>query len=163
MGHGRCSPAGAPRECVTSHRRSAGYRLCCGCGRDSTGMLMTAYAKRDPRTAGQLARPNVPVCCGVPITYRRVFGTLCHCDVVPRDPAPFDLALLGAVAGALARGHHVPPCPSPRRPHSARQHAFQFALVHARTPLDVARARFVVQLAVSAAAGAIVRAQPAAP
>lgn len=61
--------------------------------RDSGGAFMTANAMQDLRLEGVL------------------IGTLCHCDVVPRDLQQIDMELMVQVASALAYGGHVPPYP----------------------------------------------------
>ena len=40
-----------------------------------------------------------------------ILGTLCHYDLVPRNPEQIDLELIIQVASALAQGGHVPPYP----------------------------------------------------
>jgi hypothetical protein len=42
-----------------------------------------------------------------------LLGTLCHYDLVPRDPSTIDLELMLQVASTLARRDLVPPYPSP--------------------------------------------------
>lgn len=81
--------------------------------RDSKGAFMTVHAMLDPRTEGHPAREAVPAYCGVPVMDPdgNVLGTLCHYDLVPRDPAQVDLQLMLEVASTLARGGHVPPYP----------------------------------------------------
>jgi GAF domain-containing protein len=81
--------------------------------RDSKGVFMTAHAALDARTAGHPARESVPAYCGVPLLDAdgNILGTLCHYDVVPRDPQQIDLELMIQVAGALVQGGHVPPYP----------------------------------------------------
>ncbi len=78
--------------------------------RDSQGVFMTANAMLDARTAGHPSREIVPAYCGVPILDPEgvILGTLCHYDIVPRDPEQVDLPLMLSVASALARGNHVP-------------------------------------------------------
>jgi GAF domain-containing protein len=81
--------------------------------RDSRGAFMTAHALLDPRTQGHPARDAVAAYCGVPLLTAEgeLLGTLCHYDVVPRDPEQIDLELMLKVAGTLALGGHVPPYP----------------------------------------------------
>ena len=81
--------------------------------RDSKGVFKTAHALLDPRTEGHPAREAVPTYCGVPVmdSGGMLLGTLCHYDVVPRDPEQINLELMFAVASALAQGGHVPPYP----------------------------------------------------
>jgi hypothetical protein len=40
-----------------------------------------------------------------------LLGTLCHYDLVPRDPKQVDLELMLNVASFLTLGGHVPPYP----------------------------------------------------
>lgn len=82
--------------------------------RDSKGAFKTAHALLDPRTEGHPAREAVPTYCGVPVMDSSgvLLGTLCHYDLVPRDPEQIDLELMFAVASALAQGGHVPPYPA---------------------------------------------------
>lgn len=82
--------------------------------RDSRGAFMTAHAMLDPRTEGHPARESVPTYCGVPILDPEgvLLGTLCHYDVVARDPSTVDLELMLQVASALAQRRLVPPYPS---------------------------------------------------
>ena len=81
--------------------------------RDSKGVFMTAHALLDPRTADHPAREAVSAYCGVPImdASGEILGTLCHYDLVPRNPEQIDLELIIQVASALAQGGHVPPYP----------------------------------------------------
>ena len=85
--------------------------------RDSKGVFMTAHAMLDPRTVGHPARESVPTYCGVPVMDPEgtILGTLCHYDLVPRDPLQVDLELMLQVSSFLAHGHHVPPYPSAAR------------------------------------------------
>ena len=84
--------------------------------RDSRGVFMTANSLRDWRTEGHPARVGVSSYCGVPIMDEegRIFGTLCHYDVVPRDPEQVDLELMLQVARYLLQKGLVPPYPQPR-------------------------------------------------
>ena len=79
--------------------------------RDSQGVFMTANAMLDARTTDHPKRESLPAYCGIPILDAEgvILGTLCHYDVVPRDPEQVDLPLMLSVASALARGNHVPP------------------------------------------------------
>ena len=81
--------------------------------RDSRGVFMTAHAMEDRRTEGHPAREAVPAYCGVPLMDPEgaILGTLCHYDVVPRDPEQIDLPLVIEVASLLARNGLVPPYP----------------------------------------------------
>ena len=82
--------------------------------RDRRGVFMTAHAMLDPSTAGHPARAAVPAYCGVPVmdAEGQILATLCHYDVVPRDPAQIDLELMLRVASLLAQSDYVPPYPS---------------------------------------------------
>ena len=82
--------------------------------RDSRGAFVTANALLDPRTEGHPAREAVPAYCGVPILDPEgvLLGTLCHYDLVPRDPSSVDLELMLQVASTLAHRGLVPPYPS---------------------------------------------------
>ena len=82
--------------------------------RDSRGAFMTANAMLDPRTEGHPARGTVPTYCGVPILDPEgvLLGTLCHYDLVPRDPSTVDLELMLQVASTLAQKCLVPPYPA---------------------------------------------------
>jgi GAF domain-containing protein len=82
--------------------------------RDSRGVFTTANALLDARLTVHSQRAQVLAYCGVPVmdAEGQLLGTLCHYDVVPRDPEQLDLALLIEVASALARGRHVPPYPA---------------------------------------------------
>lgn len=81
--------------------------------RDSRGVFMTANAMADPRLLEHPARAAVAAYCGVPVMDPEgvLLGTLCHYDLVPRDPEQLDLALIVEVASTLARGGLVPPYP----------------------------------------------------
>ena len=86
----------------------------CRSERDSKGVFMTAHALLDPRTTGHPARETVPAYCGVPVmdAFGEILGTLCHYDVVPRDPEQVNIELIIQVASALAQGGHIPPYPA---------------------------------------------------
>ena len=85
--------------------------------RDNKGVFMTAHAMLDPPTVGHPAREVVPTYCGVPVMDAEgtILGTLCHYDLVPRDPSQIDLELMLQVSSFLAQGDHVPPYPSAAR------------------------------------------------
>jgi GAF domain-containing protein len=82
--------------------------------RDSKGHFTTANALTDPRLTQHPAREAVLAYCGIPILRPdgELLGTLCHYDVVPRDPGQLDLNLLIQVASTLEQGGHVPPYPA---------------------------------------------------
>jgi hypothetical protein len=85
----------------------------CSYVRERQQPFSTGDARVDPRTVGHPARDVVLAYCGVPIMESdgTLIGTLCHYDVVPRDPETLDLALLLQVSSALARSGVVPPYP----------------------------------------------------
>jgi GAF domain-containing protein len=80
---------------------------------DAKGAFVTADATLDPRTASHVARDAVRSYVGVPIfePEGELIGTLCHYDLVPRDPAQLDLELLLQVSSAIDRSGQVPPYP----------------------------------------------------
>ena len=82
--------------------------------RDGKASFSTADALRDPRLIDHAARDVVRAYCGVPIldAEGRVLGTLCHYDLVPRNPAQIDLDLMLQVASKLAYEGLVPPYPA---------------------------------------------------
>ena len=91
--------------------------------RDSKGTFTTAHAVADPRLSEHIARNDpardvVQAYCGVPIMdpEGQVLGTLCHYDLVPRDPTRLNLELLVRAASTLQQGNHVPPYPQPAAP-----------------------------------------------
>jgi len=86
----------------------------CGFVRDGKRLFATANALQDPRLAGHPARATVLAYCGLPIldSGGQFLGTLCHYDLVPRDPEQLDLDLLLRVASLLWQGNHVPPYPA---------------------------------------------------
>ena len=71
----------------------------------------TSNAMLDARTKDHPQRKVILACFGIPILDAEgvILGTLCHYDVVPRDPEQIDLPLMLSVASALARGSHVRP------------------------------------------------------
>lgn len=81
--------------------------------RDGHGMFSTSNALADARLDQHPAREAVLAYCGVPVMdpSGHLLGTLCHYDVVPRDPSQLDMELLLQVAVALEQGAHVPPYP----------------------------------------------------
>ena len=82
--------------------------------RDSRGVFTTADALVDARLADHVARDVVRSYCGVPLldAEGELLGTLCHYDLVPRDPAQIDIELMLQVASTLVQGQHVPPYPA---------------------------------------------------
>ena len=81
--------------------------------RDGGGAFVTVDALLDSRTAGHAAREVVRAYCGIPIVDPEgaLIGTLCHYDLVPRDPEQLDLELLLQAASALSAPGAVPPYP----------------------------------------------------
>ena len=86
----------------------------CSHVRGAKGAFVTADAGVDPRTSVHPARDAVRAYCGIPIFEPdgTLLGTLCHHDVVPRDPDQLDLALLLQVSSAIAQSGLVPPYPT---------------------------------------------------
>lgn len=82
--------------------------------RDANGPFVTADAVVDPRTQDHPARDAVRAYCGMPIVDAagELIGTLCHYDLVPRDPEQLEVDLLVRVAGALSAPGLVPPYPA---------------------------------------------------
>ncbi len=82
--------------------------------RDSHGAFVTADALVDARTSLHVAREAIRAYCGIPIMDPEgtLIGTLCHYDVVPRDPEQLDLELLLQASSALAAPGVVPPYPA---------------------------------------------------
>jgi len=73
--------------------------------RDCKRSFVTADATMDERLRKHPARNSVPAYCGVPVMDPdgAVLGSLCHYDIVPRDPGQIDVALLQQVTGVLAQ------------------------------------------------------------
>ncbi len=71
----------------------------------------TPNALVDERLMQHPAREKVLTYCGVPVmdSFGNIMGTLCHYDVVPRDPEQIDIPLMLSVSSYLALGGHVPP------------------------------------------------------
>jgi GAF domain-containing protein len=86
----------------------------CAFARDSGDAFITADAMTDPRLAAHVSREQIRAYCRVPIVTPdgAFLGTLCHYDVVPRDPSQVDLALMCQVASALEQGRYVPQYPA---------------------------------------------------
>ena len=87
----------------------------CSFVRDARGVFSTADAMHDTRIADHPKREVVQSYCGVPVITAEgdILGTLCHYDLVPRDPTQLDLELMLRVASLLAYRNLVPPYPSP--------------------------------------------------
>ena len=81
--------------------------------RNSKRPFVTANAAADTRTTDHPARDAVLSYCGIPILEKdgTLIGTLCHYDLVARDPDQLDQELLLRVAEALAQSGLVPPYP----------------------------------------------------
>ncbi len=88
---------------VTEMPESATY--CCFV-RDSNGVFTTANSLLDSRVADHPAREVYQCHTGVPIMDAEglLMGTICHYDVVPRDPDQLDLPLVLQIASKLAQG-----------------------------------------------------------
>ncbi|MFM9926337.1 GAF domain-containing protein [Variovorax sp. H27-G14] len=82
--------------------------------RESGQPFLTPNALVDARLAAHPAREQVLTYCGVPVmdSFGKILGTLCHYDLVPRDPAQVNIELMLNVASFLALGGYVPPYPS---------------------------------------------------
>jgi GAF domain-containing protein len=85
----------------------------CTFARGARSAFVTEDAMEDERLVGHVAREHVRAYAGVPILTPEgeILGTLCHYDLVPRDPSQIDLALMCEVASALEQGGLVPPYP----------------------------------------------------
>ena len=81
--------------------------------RDSKGAFATASSLQDAALDTHVAREVVQAYCGIPVMdpEGQILGTLCHYDLVPRDPESLDLPLLLRVASALEQSGQVPPYP----------------------------------------------------
>jgi len=80
---------------------------------DARGVFSRADAMSDPRLNDHVAREFVKSYCGVPVMTPEgeILGTLCHYDLVPRNPDQVDLMLILQVASLLGRSRLVPPYP----------------------------------------------------
>lgn len=85
----------------------------CSYVRNEGRPFVTADASTDERTLGHAAREAVLAYCGIPIFHPdgELLGTLCHYDVVPRDPELLDLELLIQVSSALEQSGLIPAYP----------------------------------------------------
>jgi GAF domain-containing protein len=81
---------------------------------ESRAPFVTANAPEDPRLVSHPARHAVQAYSGVPLMTPEgeLLGTLCHYDVVPRDPAQVDLELIVTAASAIEQRGLVPPYPA---------------------------------------------------
>lgn len=86
----------------------------CAYARAAGVPFVTADASADDRTLGHVARDTVRSYCGIPIYEPggEFVGTLCHYDLVPRDPDTLDLELLAQVSQALEESGLIPAYPS---------------------------------------------------
>ncbi len=86
--------------------------------RASDAPFVTVNASIDARTFDHPARDVVLSYCGIPVLESdgTFIGTLCHYDLVPRDPEQLDLELLLQVSSALAQSGAVPPYPDLGKP-----------------------------------------------
>lgn len=82
--------------------------------RDTKAPFKTPNALIDERLASHSAREQVTTYCGVPVmdSLGNVLATLCHYDVVPRDPDQVNLELMLMVAAYVANNGNLPPYPS---------------------------------------------------
>lgn len=102
-------------DVLQAHEVPASATYCCFV-RDSRGLFSTADAMSDPRLASHVAREVVKAYSGVPVMTPEgeILGTLCHYDLVPRDPRQVDLPLMLQVSSLLAQRDLVPPYPQPQ-------------------------------------------------
>jgi len=86
----------------------------CTLVRDEAAPVCIADAGADSRLEGHPAREAVLAYCGVPLmdSNGAILGTLCHYDVVARDPEQINVELMLMVASHLVQGGHVPPYPA---------------------------------------------------
>ena len=85
----------------------------CSYVRNEGRPFVTSDASTDERTVGHVARDAVRSYCGIPIFQPdgELLGTLCHYDLVPRDPEHLDLELLIQVSSALEQSGLIPGYP----------------------------------------------------
>lgn len=85
----------------------------CTMVRDARRPFSTPDSTQDPRLADHPARDVVKTYCGVPLmnSEGQVLGTLCHYDLVPRDPEQINVELMLMVASFIALNNHLPPYP----------------------------------------------------
>ncbi len=97
-------------EVTTSSEVPETATYCCYV-RETGQPFKTPNALVDERLAEHPAREAVATYCGVPVmdSFGNILGTLCHYDVVPRDPEQISIPLMLNVASYLALGGHVPP------------------------------------------------------
>lgn len=95
---------------MTSPEMPESATYCCYV-KDSKGMFTTAASLLDERLTAHPAREVYQCYTGIPIMDAEglLMGTLCHYDVVPRDPDQLNLPLVFQIASKLARESLVPP------------------------------------------------------
>lgn len=71
--------------------------------RDSGRKFCVEHAKEDTRVAGHPKRLEIQAYCGVPLLdrYGKMFGTVCHFDVDPRQTETADIELMEHLADVL--------------------------------------------------------------
>ncbi len=97
-------------ELMTSSEMPESATYCCFV-RDSKGAFTTANSLVDKRLQAHPARDLYQCYIGVPImdSEGTLMATLCHFDVVPRDPDTVNLPLVFQIASKLAQRSVVPP------------------------------------------------------
>jgi GAF domain-containing protein len=85
----------------------------CTLVRDGEAPFSTADSKSDARLAGHPARDVVRTYCGVPLmdSTGAIMGTLCHYDLVPRDPEQINIELMLMVSAFLTMDGRLPAYP----------------------------------------------------
>ncbi len=85
----------------------------CSYVRDRDVAFVTADAMEDARITEHVAREVVRAYCGLPLTSAQgeFIGTLCHYDLVPRDPEQLNPGLLLRVAPLLVASGLIPDYP----------------------------------------------------
>ncbi|HUD32956.1 MAG TPA: GAF domain-containing protein [Variovorax sp.] len=82
--------------------------------RERKAAFKTPNALMDERLASHAARGEIASYCGVPVmdSSGNVLATLCHYDLIPREPEQVNLDLMLLVAAYIANNGHLPPYPS---------------------------------------------------
>lgn len=82
--------------------------------RDTRGIFTTANALLDDRLGDHTKRATLSAYCGFPVMdpAGHVEGTLCHYDVVPRNPGQIDMELMLLVCSTLQRSGKIPAYPA---------------------------------------------------
>ncbi len=85
----------------------------CTFARAERAAFFTEDAMDDIRLKSHVAREHVRAYCGAPIITPEgeILGTLCHYDLVPRDPSQVDLALMCEICSAIEQRRLVPDYP----------------------------------------------------